>query len=355
MTCFSIVIFINFVENVSLISLLVEMALRHVFCATWFKYFFKVWWSLGRILGLCPFHYDEEHQKFVCTRSAKIYSLFVGITVIITYPIAGKRYLNAILEFQSGSNKTIDIILDLALVAWWSYLMLLYYLYVFKIQKLVDILNDVNEFSGNLEEIFSNFNTNVTKFQFCFGLSAMQRFWRTCQLIVAISIVADVKALTVFDIFLMIYPQLTTAFAFTHFYFGILLVWFSSTLITTRINQIFLNMNEKQENLRKLECDLKTCDELDQLSQVYASLFRIHQKSRSFFCVITLYFILDYFQSLVLAIFFQFIRVVDLTFGYDRTSIYDVILINTFVIIMTTFDLYLFCEIATKCARKVFF
>ena len=162
---------------------------------------FLFWFSVGKCLGLFPFSYDIKEKKFVLSKISRVHSFLIAAIVVIGYPIAQSRFYTVITVVKQGTGTPTEHVAIFGDVIAYSFTVYVYFVHIFKIQKLLQLINNASKFIEGFSKIFPDLDKGRNDSGWLFLFSVFLKIAKISQFTAALFFIANTEKLTILWIF----------------------------------------------------------------------------------------------------------------------------------------------------------
>lgn len=303
------------------------------------KFIFSIWWFSGKLIGLFPVYFDKNSGLFVSAKALKVYGILLGIVIIILQPFALSRFLRAFFAMNQIENSLSENISLMGHRTYQLFLIMLYLTYSFRSHMLVDILNKAKVFIERFAEQYPDivFNDGLDAL---FAICVCLKFWKAMQYGFSTIMIMDTDLLSVVELIIINFPQLTFFIVFSQFFLGILFL----RRYLSQIRIIIETLVAKQQTLRGLREALHLSEELDALSLTFNELYEFFVVFQDFHSVFMTYMVYEFFQGFVLICYYQLVWYIEFFFCVMATVYFSIPLMLSIIFALISIDLLLYCE-----------
>ena len=316
------------------------------------KIIFKVWWSFGKLLGLFPFTFNEEEEKFVPSKSHKCYTIFIGIFTTLGYPFAVKRFYAAVVVIEIGANSTAERVSTLGDIFWYLFIATVYFYHGYFTNQILDFANAILRYDKLIKNNYKDQHKTSKRIQWTFTFFIILKLVKFIQNISAIPFLVDANKLIFLDYILFIFPDILKTVLFSIHFLGVLFFELHITKLKFVADEL-LKSDEiiSDGNLRSDFIDSSIY--MDEIAMTYNLLQMTLMKFERFYGFMMLFMLFDYFEMMVQMVYYDLIWSVELSLSLEQRVSTALAILGFIIITLLLIDILVYFNACSNCYYQV--
>lgn len=265
---------------------------------------FRFWMVIGKLVGLMFIDLNKE-GNFYCIKYYNLYSIVVGVSIIVWYPIAYVeiiRHVSVAKKIDTSLATTVSVLRD---CIDYAFMISAFLFHNVNRNNMENVLNEVKDFVKNNRKDFVS--EGIKKYEMFISAGVAMKFAKIATSLLTFMLVSGMKPAFALNYLILFIPKLTLFVVSIECYIGVTILKYHMDMLTNSIIQARRKMDFRSpEKLTMLNHELEICDFFDKMSLMHSKLFKIYKTLSGMYQFQLLLLLLSNYFSLMIDMFYVF-------------------------------------------------